>query len=238
VGQWKLGQVRLWSAVVAGLVALGGVTPEVWAQHWPDHAKTNENVTWMRFMNDGWIFAPAGLGAEVRGFFAWTLDADGDNIRILWYEREEGDHWSTWGWDDDTPLGDAAAWVEEHLGGPLVFVEDPDLREPSALADRENLPAPQQMVNGLFAGDPAQEFVMLSANPTLAMETLVASGYAAAPRLSPLAVDAAAPCVANNTQDSLEAMLNDMAATFEVTLFGQTAIVLNCAWPCRGCSRV
>ncbi len=182
----------------------------------------------------------AGVGTEVDGFLAWMPPqlAVGSNVTVLWYQREVGDHWTTWGWEN-VSLGEAAAWVGHHLDTSPVFSEDPLLGVLAFDFEDGGVPPtpPTEMAAGLFVGDPAEALVANSDDPAETMEILVLNGWAAAPELSPMVVDSGAPC-ASQGQDAVEAMLNQFTSTFEQTFFGETGVTITCQWPCDGCTRV
>lgn len=209
-------------------------------QSWPQAASVDPMVSWIRITEGNWTFAPAGEGEQVKGFLAWmdpNLAVTG-NVTVLWFQREVGDHWTMWGWQNATK-GEAAAWVGRHLETAPQFVADPEL---GTLAfDFEALQIPPQdpleMSLGLFIGDPAAEFVEHSLHPTQAMDMLCANGWAVAPTLSALVVNSSLPC-SEQGYSGVEAMLNGFTTTVEETFFGASTVSTSCQWPCSGCTRV
>jgi hypothetical protein len=99
-------------------------------------AQTDPSV-YVRFNVDGWWFCPAVSDNYIYGFLAWantTGAADsqttvtGNNIRLVWCQREDVDEWTLWGWSNtSTTPGEGGAWVRSLLDDPEVFSLDPDL---------------------------------------------------------------------------------------------------------------
>lgn len=183
-----------------------------------------EPVAHVQYESQGWNFSPALSGMLVEGFLAWPTEevqTQGGNVRVLWYQREGIETWSTWGWDGDD-LGRAGRWVREFLLDDGVFDDDPDLAHLIDAVDPQSVEPPRRLLNGLYEGDPMQAVVGVSEEPGETLDTLAFMGWETAPWLSPLAVCAAPE--GDEATSSEVALLNELAADAELTVYGHTDI--------------
>src|SRR4029079_4697721 len=98
----------------------------------------------------------------------------------------------------------------------------------------------KQVINGLFFDDPVQSVVVSADAPVELVTTLVAVGWAAAPHLSPLAVDDAAASVCSDVQgDKVTILMDDLAHRAEMSLFNTAEMPSPCQAPaCDGCTTI
>lgn len=102
---------------------------------------------------------------------------------------------------------------------------------------------PVELFNGLIEGDPLATILPLLPDPVASMLSLIESGYAAAPELSPsaLASGSASACEAlDAVVPVMRAMLNRLTWEAETDHFGGSTITTNetCASYCSGCKSV
>lgn len=216
------------SAALTALTLVGFGSMPLHAQH-----SQNPDASYMRFEINHWVFAPVTDDVRLLGFLAWFEDGEvtGSNIAIIWYQRENDDTWTTWGWDGDD-MGAAGAWVRLHVGDESALSLELDVDGEADFSGPEGAVPPTQMANGLFLDDPAQIWIAESPDPEADMETLVAIGWPAAPSMSALEVSDPAVCDDQSVQQ-VEFLLDDLASDVETAYFGQTTIGQACVWPCR-----
>jgi len=181
-----------------------------------------------------WTFEPILIGGEVRGFLAYAdpVNLVGDNVPMVWYEKNTDGSWSTWGWAS-YELGVAVKWLRHAYDDPEVLFKSTHLC--CVITEETALDEPKPMVGGLFEDDPMQELITTAEDPPAAMTLLEVIGWEAAPALSTLAVVSIDNCTQTGTVVAIEQMLNESANKMEVILTGVATTLVDCFSACTGC---
>jgi hypothetical protein len=181
-----------------------------------------------------WTFEPIMVSGSVAGFLAYADPASltGDNIPMVWYEKNLDGSWTTWAWEQ-RDLGAGVRWVREAYGKPELLTGSPTLN--SVVGGATTLVAPKSMVGGLYEDDPMQAVIEGAEDPAAAMSLLELIGWAAAPGLSTLAVVDLQDCTQATTIPAVEQMLNESAYKMEVILTGVATTLVDCFSACTGC---
>jgi hypothetical protein len=194
---------------------------------------------------DGWLFAPAHTpqGDSVLGFLAWA-EPDvvvGDNVSILWYERQADGRWRVMGWKSDDFIS-AVAHARTLMGNQSLWAGDPEIDARLAVSGAPQEPVPTEMDFGLFVDDPNAPAFLNAEDPALAIEEAAEDGYPAAPLLSSIATNDAtepppSPCISGPDVNTT-IILNRLTLEAETAMWGVSTIVAGeldeiCCWcPC------
>jgi len=149
-----------------------------------------------------WTFVPAKENGLTIGFLAWLSDVQpiGNNIRVIWFQKDGPASWSSWAWTSIDKL-EGARWVRDFVGDQQLLLDAPQLVNPDflyladpdfiqmAANDPLLLPAPvvdpQLMMNGCLPGDPTgQNILNNGGNVNTQAAGFVQTGCAMAPVLS------------------------------------------------------
>jgi hypothetical protein len=222
-----------WCAVVLAAMLLFGA---------PARADDPLVTGWKSRVN-GWTFAPAhsAAGGAVLGFLAWADPGItvGDNVSVLWYERDQNDQWRVWGWKTGD-FTSAVAFARAEVSYPALWADDPELVALLGPAGTE--PTPTEMEQGFFVDDPNAPTFLAQLNPEVVVATITALGYQTAPTLSVIAtndLETALPvnCLTNQEVNT-SIVLNRLTFEAETALFGDSTLELIdvgelCCWcPC------
>jgi len=140
-----------------------------------------------RFFEAGWTIVPdVRLGdGHIRGILAWADEEIlvGDNLGVIWFERNPDESWGAWSWEDVT-VGEAVNVLRDQFQDPLMYALEPDLEEFALGAGLGQ--DPTRMSNGLLETDPFQGVVAESQTPNQIVAPLDEIGWISAPVLSEL----------------------------------------------------
>ncbi|QYK47884.1 MAG: hypothetical protein KF838_13970 [Phycisphaeraceae bacterium] len=191
-----------------------------------------------------WLFFAAIDETQVVGFLAVAKPgvAQGDNLSVVWYAREDVNEWSAWTWVG-TELAEIVSYVRGATAIPDLWQNDDAMKAMVGDGPIDFPVEPVELFNGLIEGDPLATILPLLPDPVASMLSLIESGYAAAPELSPsaLASGSASACEAlDAVVPVMRAMLNRLTWEAETDHFGGSTITTNetCASYCSGCKSV
>lgn len=170
------------------------------------------------------------------GFLAWAAEAPvvGSNLALVWYQHEPDGTWTMWAWDSGD-LAVATIYLRNELDDDTLWALDPSINDALAANPSAAPWPPEQVVNGLFIGDPMQAVVPVSPDPPEVLAALAEGGWEVAPALSELEIGATIPCQGQSLS-SAQVLLDDMAAKASCALFGVSS-TSTCSWPCD-CSTI
>jgi hypothetical protein len=140
-------------------------------------AHAQRSVSGLHIQVDNWVLIPTLFEGTVETFVALRADApEGDNLTSMWFIRQAGSTWTTWGWSEQNK-SKAVGYVKAALQIPNS--EDGDWIATPIAVNPEDLP-PQTMVRGVFVDDPFAEAVASAAEPNDILDFLVTIGWSAA----------------------------------------------------------
>jgi len=193
----------------------------------------------------GWVFAPAIVSGGVVGHLGWadTAVITGNNIAIVWFQRESNGTWTTWGWKS----GDFCKAVDAlrtSLSQPTLWAEDDDiLTKLSECAPVTSAEPPTALASGLFIDDPILEAVSASEDPVQFVAALADFGWASAPTISAILAqqtltNTGVPCDADSSVSwTADQLILRMTYESETVMFGSSTVsaTLACTMLCSGC---
>jgi len=181
-----------------------------------------------------WTFEPVLIGGEVKAFIAHA-DPDtlvGDNLPILWYEKQADGSWSMWGWSS-YDLGGAVMWLREYYTDPNLLHASPNLC--CVVTPTTALSMPKPMTDGVYVDDPIHQLIVTAEDPVATVSLLEVIGWEAAPLLSTMAVATIDDCIETGEVPAIDQMLNETAHKLELVLVGTAITVADCFSGCTGC---
>lgn len=223
-------------SLIHALALVATITPSVAIA-----ADLKPDVTFVRHHFDGWMMAPATQAGRIVGFLAWEIEgaAHGENIDLIWLERDDTSNWSAWGWSN-VDKGAAVNWVRQVYADTTLFDRDGTL----VVASLHGITiAPTDKLDGaFFESDPLAASVNSSPDAAAIAATLAGTGYSVTAGEMATAMSSQ-PCDA--AISTLDKMMTPILRQVEDALFTAKSLATERAaappdpcisWPCPGCT--